>query len=140
MSFFWVGHFEFFFRKKNKIFCFIPMKISPNLYGRMDGSNIWCFPWFPENSLLCVILCYTVYLFIRFDKDRMFLLSHHVTTTLNICSAVYENQAGVAISSYKKLLKNSKFQKNSACLNFEEFLDFSQLHPNFHMVKSFFTA
>ena len=41
-------------------FCF-PMKISPNLYGRMDGSKFWCFPWFPENSLLCVILRYTVY-------------------------------------------------------------------------------
>ena len=30
------------------------MKISSNLYGRMDGSKILCFPWFPENSLLCV--------------------------------------------------------------------------------------
>ena len=62
MSFFWVGHFEFFFRKKNFFFCFIPMKISPNLYGRMDGSKFWCFPWFPENSSLCVILRYTVYI------------------------------------------------------------------------------
>ena len=61
MSFFWVGHFEFFFRKKKENFCFILIKISPNLYGRMDGSKFWCFPWFPENSLLCVILCYTVY-------------------------------------------------------------------------------
>ena len=60
MTFFWVGHFEFFFQKKNYFFCFIPMKISPNLYGRMDGSKFWCFPWFPENSLLCVILRYTV--------------------------------------------------------------------------------
>ena len=55
MSFFWVGHFEF---KKKK--CFIPMKISPNLDGRIDGSKFWCFLWFPENSLLCVILRYTV--------------------------------------------------------------------------------
>ena len=62
MSFFWVGHFEFFFRKKKIFFCFIPMKISPNLYGRMNGSKFWCFPWFPENSLLCVILRYTVYI------------------------------------------------------------------------------
>ena len=63
MSFFWVGHFEFFlFKKKKKSFCFIPIKISPNLYGRMAGSKFWCFPWFPENSLLCVILCYTVYI------------------------------------------------------------------------------
>ena len=53
--------FWIFFSKKKFFFCFIPMKISPNLYGRMDGSKFWCFPWFPENSLLCVILCYTVY-------------------------------------------------------------------------------
>ena len=33
------GSFEFFFRKKIFFFCFIPMKISPNLYGRMDGSK-----------------------------------------------------------------------------------------------------
>ena len=38
------------------------MKTSPNLYGRMDNSKFWCFPWFSENSLLCVILRYTVYL------------------------------------------------------------------------------
>ena len=62
MSFFWVGHFEFFFSKKKNFFCFILMKISPNLYGRMDGSKFWCFPWFPENSSLCIILCYTVYM------------------------------------------------------------------------------
>ena len=49
-----------FFSKKEYIFCFIPMKISPNLYGRMDKSKFWCFLWFPENSSLCVILCYTV--------------------------------------------------------------------------------
>ena len=39
------------------------MKISPNLYGRMDGSKFWCFTWFPENSLLCVKLRYTVYVY-----------------------------------------------------------------------------
>ena len=53
--------FWIFFWKKFFFFCFIPMKISPNLYGRMDGSKFWCFPWFSENSLLCVILRYTVY-------------------------------------------------------------------------------
>ena len=60
MSFFWVGHFEFFFRKKKKKICFIHRKISLNLYGRMDGSKFWRFPWFLENSLVCVILRYTV--------------------------------------------------------------------------------
>ena len=37
------------------------MKTSLNLYGRMDGSKFWRFPWFLENSLVCVILRYTVY-------------------------------------------------------------------------------
>ena len=50
--------------QQSNFFCFIPMKISPNLYGRMDGSKFWCFPWFPENSLLCVILRYTVYAYL----------------------------------------------------------------------------
>ena len=53
--------FWIFFSKKKFFFCFILMKISPNLHGRMDGLKFWCFPWFPENSLLCVILRYTVY-------------------------------------------------------------------------------
>ena len=39
-------------------FCFILIKISPNLYGSMDGLKFWCFP---ENSLLCIILRYMVY-------------------------------------------------------------------------------
>ena len=59
---FWkIGHFEFFSSKKKFFFCFIFMKISPNLYGRMDESIFWCFPWFPGNFLLCVIYRYTVY-------------------------------------------------------------------------------
>ena len=46
-------------------FLFIHMKISRNLYGRMDGSKFWCFPWFTENSLLCLILRYTVYIYLQ---------------------------------------------------------------------------
>ena len=60
-QFFWVNHFDFFF-DFFFLFCFIHMKISPYSYGRMDGSRFWCFSWFPENSLLCTILRYTVYL------------------------------------------------------------------------------
>ena len=58
---FWKRPFWIFFQKKNKKFCFIHMKISPNLHGRMDGLKFWCFLWFLENSLVCVILRYTVY-------------------------------------------------------------------------------
>ena len=70
-----IGDFEklsFFESAILNFFCFIPMKISPNLYGRMDGSKFWCFPWFPENSLLCVILRYTVYIILRcFTKVKI---------------------------------------------------------------------
>ena len=54
--------FWIFFAKKNFFFCFIPVKISHKLCGRMDGTQFWCFLWFPANSLLCVIYCYTVYI------------------------------------------------------------------------------
>ena len=73
IQFFWVGHFEFFFFFKHFFFCFIPMKISPNLYGRMDGSQFWWFPLFPENSLLCVILRYTVYNFHSYENQSKFI-------------------------------------------------------------------
>ena len=36
------------------------MKISHKLCDRMDGTQFLCFLWFPANSLLCVILRYTV--------------------------------------------------------------------------------
>ena len=58
---FWkISHFEFF-SWKFFFFYFILMKIISNLYDRMDGSNICCYPCFPANSLLCVIKRYTVY-------------------------------------------------------------------------------
>ena len=37
--FFWVGHLEFFFSCKDYFFCFIPMKIGPNLYGRIKDQE-----------------------------------------------------------------------------------------------------
>ena len=52
---FWIFFFRIFF------FRFIFLKISPNLYGRMDRLKFWRFPWFPANSLLCVIKRNTVY-------------------------------------------------------------------------------
>ena len=86
---FWkIGHFEFFSSKKN-FFCFILMKISLNLYGRMDGSKFWWFPWFPENSLLCAILCYTVYMNLWSEKFKLegFLIIFVLTLLSNsICS------------------------------------------------------
>ena len=46
-------------KKKN---FFWKMKISQRFCGSKDGSKFWWFPWFPKNSLLCVILRYTVYM------------------------------------------------------------------------------
>ena len=63
-----LSFFESAIFQKKTIICFIPMKISPNLYGKMDVSKFWCFHWFPENSLLCVILCYTVYVWIAISS------------------------------------------------------------------------
>ena len=53
-----------------KKFCFIHMKISHKL---CDGTQFWCFPWFPSNSLHCIILRY-LYIF----------LSHKLLVFLNI--------------------------------------------------------
>ena len=41
-----------FFSQKKIFFCFIPMKISHKLCNRMDGTQFWCFLWFPANFLL----------------------------------------------------------------------------------------
>ena len=62
------------------------MKISPNLYGRMDGSKFWCFPWFPENSLLCVILCYTGSTIRFWHKVKTWLDQCLDKSTKNWCS------------------------------------------------------
>ena len=57
------GNFEKWpFWKIGHFFCFILMKISANLYGTLDGSKFWHFPWFPTNSLLRLIKRYTVYI------------------------------------------------------------------------------
>ena len=39
-----------FFFKKNKFFCFIPMKTSQSLLVSKDGSKFWWLPWFPAKN------------------------------------------------------------------------------------------
>ena len=56
-------------------FCFFLIKISPNSYGRLDGSKFWCFLWFPVNLLLCVIKRYTVYITVMLPFARLDCLS-----------------------------------------------------------------
>ena len=74
-----IGDFE----KRPFWFFFLQMKISPNSYGRLDGSKFWRFSWFPAIFLLCVIKRYTVYV-----RD----LRHHVIKqwcSKNICTEVW---------------------------------------------------
>ena len=41
MTFFWVGHFEFFFSKKKFFFCLILIKTCQSLLVSKDGSKFW---------------------------------------------------------------------------------------------------
>ena len=66
------------------------MKIGRNLYGRMDGSK------FPENSLLCVILRYKVYvsdgvptLYFNLSSTLIFSAKKSLRKTINLICAVY---------------------------------------------------
>ena len=95
---FWI----FFFQKKKIFFCFIPIKISPNLHGRMDELKFWCFHWFPENSLLCVILRYTVYNQVLFNKvifnemDSLFCqLNQNVPSDCNLIYSICKSNCDV---------------------------------------------
>ena len=51
------------------------MKISYKLCDRMNGSQFWCFSWFPENSLLYVILLYTVQCSYNLSRDNSIQIS-----------------------------------------------------------------
>ena len=48
MSFFWVGHFDFF--SKKNFFLLIPMKISHKLCVRMDGAQFLWLWWFTAKN------------------------------------------------------------------------------------------
>ena len=47
---FWVGHFEYFFFKKEKKNCLILVKISHKLCVRMDGTQILWLWWFTAKN------------------------------------------------------------------------------------------
>ena len=74
--------FWIFFFKKKKFFCFILMKISPNLYGRTDESKFWSFLSFPGNFLLCLII-QCVWPIRRLDSKLLNLsIQKHTDTSL----------------------------------------------------------
>ena len=50
MTFFWVGHFEFYFFKKKNFFCFILMKISHKLCIRMDEAQFLRLWWYTAKT------------------------------------------------------------------------------------------
>ena len=97
---FWV-----FFCKK-KFFCLIFLKISLNLYGRMDGLKFWRFPWFPANSFLCVIKRYTVYL----NKKVHILWESHKSLMKSKYSLIIKCQKNWAFSQdFVTFSENLKF-------------------------------
>ena len=56
LSFFWMDILDLFFKKKKKKRMLYSSENQPKfMHGRMDGSRFWCFPWFTENYMLCVI-------------------------------------------------------------------------------------
>ena len=83
-QFFLSRPFWIFFSKKKKLFCFMPMKISYKLCHWIDGTQFWCFTWYAENSLLCVILRYTVYtvlstfLFQPWYLGKLHFINHNI--------------------------------------------------------------
>ena len=95
MSFFWVGHFEFFFSEK-KIFSFasFPWKSAQIYMVEWMGRNFDVFPGFQKISLLCVILRYTVYqdsisrsrfLLLLLQHGFVNLMAYHTTYLYIVC-------------------------------------------------------
>ena len=66
------------------------MKISQSFLGSQDGSKFWWLPWFPANSLLCIILRYTVqcinWFFFKYDLSRWGKLTFEIDYSLTSIS------------------------------------------------------
>ena len=68
------------------------MKISHKLCDRIDGTQFWCFPWFPANFLLCVILRCTVYsVSFRIEISLQITKTHKKKQVLLINIAYFHN-------------------------------------------------
>ena len=89
----------------SKIFlCFIRMKTTESFLGSKDGSKFWWLPWFPANSLLCVILRYIQYMWLDPLPTRLlqlwtkdigkFLRYFDILLTLDfqICRRIFPNK------------------------------------------------
>ena len=96
--------FWFFFPWKKNCFCLILMKISPNLYGKMDGSKFWCFHWF---SLL-LSLVFSKFLAMRnimlysavYSKHWIYTVAHIIDS---VCSKtlIHSLNHGLFLSLFK---------------------------------------
>ena len=88
------GHFEKSDFLLQIFFFLIPMKISHKLCGRMDGSQFWCFPWFPANSLLCVTVQCRYYVVDAVGSSQIFF------PTQNLERAYQVDKESKAVLSY----------------------------------------
>jgi hypothetical protein len=75
--------FTFFFFQKKKKICFIPMKISPDLWNSKDFSKCWWLPWFPAPNNTCLLICNTVY--ILWNRSIFFTLYWAITPLTALC-------------------------------------------------------
>ena len=73
LRFFYMPFWIFFFYKK-PLFLLHPHENQSQIMW-YNGTQFWCFSWFPANSLLCVILHYTVYIRRKHKKTIPFLLT-----------------------------------------------------------------
>ena len=69
----------------------------------MDGSKFLCFPWFTENSLVCVILRYTAYTLMG---PILFLYYEESLVSSNLNSKLLRFHCAHPTVHLKKLKKN----------------------------------
>ena len=78
-QFFWVGHFEFFFSKKKKIFCFILIQISHNLWDTKNFFEILMITLISSKNLGGIEIWTTLYN----HKKHFWIL---VAFNMNLCA------------------------------------------------------
>ena len=93
-------------------FCLIPMKISHKLCDRMDGTQIWCFSWFPANSLLFVIFRYTVYMYYVHTTTYFWGLVHtYLFVPIKVSWEIRETAYGAVTKCLSMLLNGSNLAR-----------------------------
>ena len=59
-QFFWVGHYDFFFKNKNFSVSNL-LKLVTSLWDTKDGMKFWWLPWFPAKNNSCQLIWPSLY-------------------------------------------------------------------------------